>query len=162
MSSTDRLCDVRIDDSGLPAPSAEVSQERNVAIYDLLEHNTFALVGREGLELKEGPYSLVLSIWEGRVVFDIASSDGIRIVEFYLSLTPLMQTIKDYFSICSSYYNAVRKLPRAQIETVDMARRGIHDEGARLLQKRLTGKIVVDTETSKRLFTLVCALQPRR
>ncbi|MCY4543417.1 MAG: UPF0262 family protein [Rhodobacteraceae bacterium] len=162
MSSTNRLCSIRIDDSDLPAPSPEVSQERKVAIFDLLENNRFELADRDGQKMQEGPYSLVISIWDGRLVFDVGSSDGTTIVKFYLSLAPMRQTMKDYFAICSSYYNAVKKLPRAQIETVDMARRGIHNEGARSLRRRLKGKIDVDTATAKRLFTLVCALQPRR
>ena len=161
MTSTDRLCSVRVDDSGLPAPSPEVSQERNVAIFDLLESNRFALVDRDDQRMQDGPYSLVIGIWDGRLVFDVGSSDGTTIVKFYLSLAPMRQTIKDYFAICSSYYSAVKQLPRAQIETVDMARRGIHNEGARSLRRRLKGKIEVDTATAKRLFTLVCALQPR-
>jgi uncharacterized protein (UPF0262 family) len=154
-----RLCHIAIDDTGLPAPSPEIEQERRVAIFDLLEENRFAPFARDGRALAPGPYRLDLAAREGRVVFALATEAGARVGEFHLSLGPFRQTIKDYFQICESYADAVKRLPPAQIEAVDMARRGIHNEGARLLQERLEGKAEVDLPTARRLFTLICVLQ---
>ena len=105
-----------------------------------------------------GPYHLVLSIKEKRLVFGVSKEDGNPAAEFHLSLSPFRQVVKDYWAICESYYDAVKNLPPGQIETIDMARRGIHDEGARILLERLAGKVIVDTDTSRRLFTLICIL----
>ena len=153
-----RLSHVEIDDSGLPPPTPEIEQERKVAIFDLLEDNTFALPAREGRAVPEGPYHLGLSIRERRLVFDIRTEGGDEVVEFHLSLGPFRQAVKDYFQICESYFDAVKKLPPSQIEAIDMARRGIHNEGARILQERLDGKAEVDIDTARRLFTLICVL----
>ncbi|EPX81128.1 UPF0262 family protein [Litoreibacter arenae] len=150
-----KLCDVSIDDSGLPVPTAEIEQERKVAIFDLLEDNSFVLP-QEGAP--DGPYKLELSIRERRLVFDLHTEGGDKAAEFHLSLGPFRQVVKDYFQICESYFDAVKKLPPSQIETIDMARRGIHNEGARVLEDRLEGKADVDTDTARRLFTLICVL----
>ncbi|MDS9467540.1 UPF0262 family protein [Paracoccus sp. MBLB3053] len=155
-----RLCRIDIDDSALPPPSAEMEQDRRVAVFDLLEENCFTLPGREGKDAPPGPYALLLAVRERRLVFDISSEAGERIVEFHLSLGPFRQTVKDYFQICASYFDAVKRLPPAQIEAIDMARRGIHNEGARTLKERLEGKAVIDIDTARRLFTLICALIP--
>ncbi|APX90487.1 hypothetical protein BV394_12735 [Brevirhabdus pacifica] len=155
---TDRLIHVEIDDSNLPAPTPEIEQERRVAIFDLLEANRFSLPGREGREAPPGPYRLNLAIRDRRLVFDLQTEDESKAAEFHLSLGPFRQVVKDYFQICQSYFDAVKKLPTNQIETIDMARRGIHNEGARILQERLEGKAEVDTDTSRRLFTLICVL----
>jgi uncharacterized protein (UPF0262 family) len=152
---TNRLTAVHIDDRGLAAPTPEIEQERKVAIFDLLEDNSFALP-RAG-ELA-GPYHLGLAVREGRLVFDIATEDGRKVVEFHLSMGPFRQVVKDYFQICESYFQAVKRLPPSQIEAIDMARRGIHNEGARVLQDRLEGKAIVDLDTARRLFTLICVL----
>lgn len=152
-----RICHIEIDDSGLAPPTPEIEQERKVAIFDLLEDNSFALPARNGQSL-DGPYRLGLSIREGRLVFDIASQEAARVAEFHLSLGPFRQVVKDYFQICESYFDAVKRLPPAQIEAIDMARRGIHNEGARVLQERLDGKASLDTGTARRLFTLICVL----
>jgi uncharacterized protein (UPF0262 family) len=154
---TDRLVAVEVDDAGAPASSPEVEQERRVAILDLLEENSFALPGREGVH---GPYRLGLSVREGRLVFAVRGEGGAVAAEFHLSMGPFRQVVKDYFQIRDSYFDAVRTLGPSQIETVDMARRGIHDEGARVLQERLAGKARVDDDTARRLFTLICALHP--
>ena len=156
--STDRLHQVEIDDSGLPAPTPEIEQERRVAIFDLLENNSFRLPGRDDRPAPEGPYALDLAIREGRLVFDLATESGDPAAQFQLSLGPFRQVVKDYFQICESYFDAVKRLPPSQIEAIDMARRGIHNEGARVLQERLEGKAEIDTDTSRRLFTLVCVL----
>ncbi|MDV4167299.1 MAG: UPF0262 family protein [Pseudomonadota bacterium] len=157
-TSTARLSHVEIDDAGLPAPTAEIEQERKVAIFDLLEDNSFALPTREGVDMPEGPYHLFLGIREKRLVFDVRQEAGDKVAEFHLSLGPFRQVVKDYFQICESYFDAVKKLPPSQIEAIDMARRGIHNEGARVLQERLEGKANLDLDTARRLFTLICVL----
>ncbi|MCX7645851.1 MAG: UPF0262 family protein [Rhodobacteraceae bacterium] len=153
-----RICHISIDDSGLPPPTPEIEQERRVAIFDLLEENRFALPPRDGREMPPGPYRLALSIRDGRLVFDIATEAQEKVAAFHLSLGPFRQVVKDYFQICESYFEAVKRLPPSQIEAIDMARRGIHNEGARVLQERLAGKAEVDTDTARRLFTLICVL----
>jgi len=155
------ICHIEIDDTGLAAPTPEIEQERKVAIFDLLEENSFALPPREGREVLPGPFRLGLAIREGRLVFDIATEDARRVGEFHLSLGPFRQVVKDYFQICESYFEAVKRLPPSQIEAIDMARRGIHNEGARVLQERLEGKAEVDIDTARRLFTLICVLHWR-
>lgn len=150
------ICHIEIDTAGLPAPTPEIEQERKVAIFDLLEENTFKLPDDRGVP--DGPYRVTLAIREKRLVFDVDTEDGADAAEFHLSLSPFRQTVKDYWQICKSYFDAVKTLPPNQIETIDMARRGIHNEGARLLQERLDGKAEVDIDTSRRLFTLICVL----
>ena len=154
----DRISHIEIDDAGLPPPTPEIEQERKVAIFDLLEENSFALPARDGRGVPPGPYRLALSIRDKRLVFDIRTEEGEQAQEFHLSLGPFRQVVKDYFQICESYFDAVKSLPPSQIETIDMARRGIHNEGARVLMERLEGKAVVDDDTARRLFTLVCVL----
>lgn len=153
-----RISHITIDDSGLPAPTPEIEQERKVAMFDLLEDNSFDLPARADRDVPPGPYQLGLSIRERRLVFDIQTEDMRPAGEFHLSLGPFRQVVKDYFQICASYFDAVKTLPPSQIETIDMARRGIHNEGARVLQERLEGKATVDTDTARRLFTLICVL----
>ncbi len=155
-----RIIRLEIDDSGLPAPTPEIEQERRVAVFDLLEDNSWALPGREGQTPPPGPYALNLAVRDGRLVFDTRTEAGDRVAEFHLSFGPFRQVVKDYFQICASYFEAVKKLPPSQIEAIDMARRGIHNEGARVLQERLEGKADIDIDTARRLFTLVCALTP--
>ena len=153
-----RLTHVEIDDAGLPAPTPEIEQERRVAIFDLIEDNSFGLPPRGGRAAPDGPYRLTLAIRGGRLVFDIQTEALETVAEFHLSLGPFRQVVKDYFQICESYFDAVKRLPPAQIEAIDMGRRGIHMEGARVLQERLTGKAVIDIDTARRLFTLICVL----
>jgi uncharacterized protein (UPF0262 family) len=153
-----RITDISIDDAGLPPPTPEIEQERRVAVFDLLEDNAFTLPGRDGSGPMEGPFHLALAIRERRLVFDIRTEDGAPAAEFHLSLGPFRQVVKDYFQICESYFNAVKRLPPSQIEAIDMARRGIHNEGARVVQERLEGKAEVDIDTARRLFTLICVL----
>ena len=153
-----RIAEIRLDDGGLPAPTPEIEQERKVAIFDLLEDNTFTLPRREGREVPPGPYALDLSIRDRRLVFDVTDPAQGPAGAFHLSLGPFRQVVKDYFQICESYYEAVKTAAPSQIETIDMARRGIHNEGARVLQERLDGKAEVDIDTARRLFTLICVL----
>jgi len=155
---TNRICQIEIDEKGLVRPTPEIEQERRVAIFDLLEDNRFTPARRPDREMPEGPYRVLLAIREGRLVFDIATESGEKADEFHLSLGPFRQVVKDYFQICESYFDAVKRLPPSQIEAIDMARRGIHNEGASILQDRLTGKAEVDTDTARRLFTLICVL----
>ncbi len=155
-----RISQLLIDDAGLPAPSSEVEQERRVAIFDLLEDNSFTLPGRAGGAAPDGPFHLTLAVREGRLVFDTCTETGDKVAEFHLSMGPFRQVVKDYTQICASYFEAVKRLPPAQIEAIDMARRGIHNEGARTLQERLEGKADVDIDTARRLFTLICVLIP--
>ncbi len=155
---TNRLIAIDIDDRGLASPTAEMDQERKVAIFDLLEDNSFAIPRAAEFP---GPYRLLLAMREGRLVFAVSSAGGAAVAEFHLSLGPFRQVVKDYFQICESYFEAVRRLPPSQIEAIDMARRGIHNEGARVLQERLAGKAVVDADTARRLFTLICVVQWR-
>jgi uncharacterized protein (UPF0262 family) len=155
---TMHICQIDIDTSGMPAPTPEIEQERKVAVFDLLEENSFVLPPREGREVPDGPYRLTLAIREKRLVFDVDTEDGREAAEFHLSLSPFRQVVKDYWQICESYYDAVKRLPPSQIEAIDMARRGIHNEGARILEERLEGKAKVDMDTARRLFTLICVL----
>jgi len=153
-----KIFSIDIDESGLRAATPEIEQERKVAIFDLLEDNTFALPARPDRQVADGPYGLVLAIRDRRLVFDLSAETGEKAAEFHLSLGPFQQVVKDYFQICESYFDAVKKLPPNQIEAIDMGRRGIHNEGARVLQERLDGKAIVDTDTARRLFTLICVL----
>ena len=152
---TNRLYAIEIDERGLARPTPEIDQERRVAIFDLLEGNSFALPRAAEFP---GPYRLGIAIRDGRLVFAIANEPGRKVAEFHLSMGPFRQVVKDYFQICESYFEAVKRLPPARIEVIDMARRGIHNEGARVLQERLAGKAVVDDDTARRLFTLICVL----
>ena len=152
------LSDIKLDDRNLPPPTSEIEQERTVAIFDLLEKNTFELPKKVTNGRVSGPFNLKLAIKDKRLVFDLSTAAADKVAEFHLSLSPFKQVVKDYWSICESYYDAVKNLPPGQIETIDMARRGIHNEGARILLERLDGKAEIDYDTSRRLFTLICVL----
>ena len=143
---------IELDDKHIPPPTSEIEKERRVALYDLLEENKFEVPS------VSGPYHLILSIKEKRLVFEVSKEDRSPVIEFHLSLSPFRQVVKDYWAICESYYDAVKNLPPGQIETIDVARRGIHDEGARILLERLDGKAIINNDTSRRLFTLICVL----
>ncbi len=149
----DRLVALDLDQSSLSRGTAEAEHEREVAVHDLLEDNHFAPVGDT-----DGPYRLVLSMSEQRLIFDIRREDGKPVVLHILSLTPLRKIMKDYFMICDSYRTAIRTATPTQIEAIDMGRRGVHNDGSGILMERLEGKIALDLETARRLFTLVCAL----
>jgi uncharacterized protein (UPF0262 family) len=156
--SEHRLAAITLDAATLPAATAEIEHERRVAIFDLVETNSFEPVGSEG-----GPYDLTLSLQDNRLVFDVRQTGAAEGSgrTYALSLTPMKSVMRDYLLICDSYYEALRGSSASQIEAVDMGRRGLHNEGAELLKARLEGKVVVDHETSRRLFTLVCALYRR-
>jgi len=152
-ASPHRLIAIDLDETLRGIPSADVEHERRVAIYDLLAENAFEVIGH-----RRGPYRLKLSILDKRLVFDIEDSDCSQCAIVGLALAPFRRLVKDYFLICESYFQAIRSAPRSQIETIDMARRGLHNEGSELLKERLAGKIEVDHDTARRLFTLVCVL----
>ena len=148
-----RLVEVTLDQASIGRNNAEVEHERDVAIFDLLEKNSFALEGHNG-----GPYTLHLSLADNRLVFTVGDADRAPIQHVMLSLSPFRRLVKDYFLICESYYQAIKTQPASRIEAIDMGRRGLHDEGSQLLLERLKGKIVIDLATARRLFTLLCAL----
>src|SRR5215469_179387 len=156
MTGTFHIEKITLDEHTVVRRTREIEQEREIAIYDLLEANHFAPQGSEG-----GPYNLVLGIEENRLVFDIRLADDSEHGRIMLSMTPFRRVIKDYFLICESYFKAIRTAPPSQIQTLDMGRRGLHDEGSALLRERLKGKIDVDTDTARRLFTLICVLHLR-
>jgi uncharacterized protein (UPF0262 family) len=148
-----RLIGVTLDEATVESRSREIEQEREVAIYDLLEANYFEPIGSPG-----GPYLLYLGTSEGRLIFDVRLVDDTPHGKIMLSMTPLRRVIKDYFLICESYYRAIREAPLSQIEALDMGRRGVHDEGSGILVERLKGKIAIDFDTARRLFALICML----
>ena len=147
------LVAVTLDENSIGRSGPDIEHERAVAIYDLLEQNSFAPVDHAG-----GPYALHLSMADNRLVFDIRMADGVSVVAHYLSLTPLRKIVKDYFMICDSYYAAIRTATPERIEAIDMGRRGLHDEGSHILMERLKDKVTVDFDTARRLFTLICVL----
>lgn len=151
-----RLIDVELDAS-IGRSTPDVEHERAVAIFDLVEDNSFRPVADEG----EGPYRLKLSLADSRLVFAVSRENGEAVVTHILSLTPFRRIVKDYFLICESYYAAIRTSTPSQIEAIDMGRRGMHNEGSQTLLERLSGKIDVDFDTARRLFTLVCVLHWR-
>jgi uncharacterized protein (UPF0262 family) len=151
-----RIANVSLDEHSVVRRSAEVEHERAVAIYDLIEENQFIPVGSTG-----GPYNLHLGIEEGRLVFDIRRESDDPVGKVMLALGPFRRVVKDYFTVCESYYAAIKTSSPSQIEAIDMGRRGLHDEGADLLKERLAGKIEVDGNTARRLFTLICVLHIR-
>ena len=147
---------IKQDDFNLPTP--EVLQEQNLAIYDLEQSNFFQLVGFESYD----EIKLNISLSGNSLVFELRSSCDKILKTFFLSLTPLKQIINDYYTICESYFNAVKSLPLDKIESIDMGRKGIHNEGARVIIERLDGRIKTDLETSRRIFTLIYALTYER
>lgn len=149
-----RLQSVRLDDESLAAVSRDQEQERQIAIFDLLEDNFFAPEEAPG-----GPYDLLISLIEGRLALDITGSEFQK--RHLLSLSPFRTVVRDYRMICESYYDAIRNATPARIEALDMGRRGLHNEGSELLKARLAGKVEVDLDTARRLFTLICALHWR-
>lgn len=155
-----RIIDIVLDDKTILWRSADVEQERAIAIFDLLEENSFAPV-RSREQGYEGPYKVFLRVADGRLVIEIRQPDDSPLEAVILGLASLKRAIRDYFAIFESYYQAIRQATPPQIETVDMARRAIHNQAAELLMGRLEGKIGVDFDTARRLFTLICVLHIR-
>jgi len=152
-----RIIAIDLDEHTILWRSADVEQERRIAIFDLLESNHFA-PQREHADGYDGPYRIKLRVEEGRLAIDMFREDGSHLETLVLGLGRFRRPIKDYFAICDSYYQAIRQASPQQIETIDMARRGIHNDAAELLKERLAGKIEVDFDTARRLFTLICVL----
>lgn len=148
-----RLLAIVLDEASIARGNANIEHEREVAIFDLLEQNSFAVDGRDG-----GPYKLKLGMTDDKLAFSISSENDEPVITHMLSLTPLRRVMKDYFIVCESYYQAIRSAPPSRIQSIDMGRRGLHDEGSRILADRLKGKVTVDHDTARRLFTLICAL----
>jgi len=149
-----RLQSIVIDEDSLASASRDQEQERQIAIFDLLEDNYFHPEGAQ-----TGPYDLKIGLVENRLALDIAGPGYEK--RHLLSLSPFKGVIKDYFMVCESYYHAIRNATPQQIEALDMGRRGLHNEGSMLLKERLAGKVETDTDTARRLFTLICALHWR-
>ena len=152
-----RIIHIELDQKTIIWRNADIEQERRIAIFDLLEGNHFA-PQREHEDGYAGPYRLTIRVEEGRLVFDIARADESMLESVILGLTRFSRLVRSYFAICDSYFQAVKQSTPQQIETIDMARRGVHNEGAELLKERLAGKIEVDFDTARRLFTLICVL----
>lgn len=155
MSEEGRICALELDQKSIVRWSPEVEHERRVAIFDLLEGNFFKLPGMGG------PYKVVLSLRESNLVLGIAQAEGEATSEVTLATRGLRRVIKDYFLICDSYYQAIKGATPGRIEAIDMARRGLHDEGSEILQEALRSQVEVDRDTARRLFTLVCVLHIR-
>lgn len=152
-----RIIDVTLDERTIIWRSADIEQERRIAIFDLIEENSFA-PDRVYPDGYGGPYRIALSVQEGRLGIEIKRADDSHLETLIIGLARFRRPIKDYFAICDSYFQAIRNASPQAIETIDMARRGIHDEAARLLMERLDGKIAIDFPTARRLFTLICVL----
>ena len=155
MSAHGRLVAIDLDET-IGRATTDVEHERAVAIFDLIEENCFEPVGAEGQH-----YQLKLRLADKRLVFDIRLEDGAPLATHILSLTPFRRIIRDYFLICDSYYAAIRSATPSQIEAIDMGRRGVHNDGSQLLRERLAGKVSIDQDTARRLFTLICVLHWR-
>jgi len=154
--NTTRLIEIHLDEDSIGSNSPEIHHEREVAIFDLLEDNFFSLAKGPG-----GPYRLDLSIQDAKLVMQVGRSDETGLMHYALSLTPFRKIVKDYFLVCESYFEAIKTASPAKIEAIDMGRRGLHDDGSRLLMDRLENKINLDFDTARRLFTLICALHWR-
>ena len=151
-----QIVKIDLDERSLAPATADIEHERRVAIYDLLEDNFFKPNGAG-----DGPFELYLSNVERRLVFDVRRQGGDALGQVHLSMTPFRKIIKDYFMLCESYYDAIRNAAPSQIETIDMARRGMHNEGSDILRERLEEKIELDENTARRLFTLICSFHMR-
>jgi uncharacterized protein (UPF0262 family) len=151
--SSRRLVAVTLDEASIGRANPDVEHERAIAIYDLLEDNSFDPLGDSA-----GPYALRISLVERRLAFEVTREDGTGVITHILSLTPFRRVVKDYFMMCETYYSAIRTESPAKIEAIDMGRRGLHNEGSELLIERLKDKIGIDFDTARRLFTLICAL----
>jgi uncharacterized protein (UPF0262 family) len=156
VSARSRIARIELDERSVGRRGADVEHERAVAIVDLIESNSFAPMGDAG-----GPYNLRLGVEEGRLTLDISREDGAAVARVLLPLAAFRATIRDYFTICESYYDAIKHATPQRIETLDMGRRAVHDEGSTLLQERLAERVAIDHDTARRLFTLICVLHVR-
>ena len=156
MSDTQRIANINLDKTSVISLSPQVDHERKVAIFDLLEDNCFDPVG-----LASGPYSLILMIEDNRLVFDVRSENDEELGKFNLPVGTFRRIVKDYFMICDSYYESIKRSSPSQIEAIDMGRRGLHNEGAEILKEKLADKVTINETTARRLFTLVCVMHIR-
>ena len=156
MFNLQRIAQITLDENTVIRRSPDIEHERRIAIYDLLEGNSFQPVGEF-----EGPYNVLMGMEENRLELNIRNSDDDPLTRVLVPLMPFRRIIKDYFTICESYFQAIKSAQPSKIEAIDMGRRGLHNDGSDLLRERLEGKIVVDNETARRLFTLICILQIR-
>ncbi len=154
--ASDRLLDIILDDASLAPASTNAEHERRIALFDMREANTFQVIGRNS-----GPYILTLALAEGRLMLDVANEIGERACLHHVAMSPVRKLMKDYAFICESYYAAIRDAAPSKIEAIDMGRRALHNDAAEMLTQALAEKIVVDFETARRLFTLVCAMHVR-
>jgi uncharacterized protein (UPF0262 family) len=157
MPHRQRLGHIQLDEKTMVRRKPEVEHERNIAIYDLLEENYFAPQGGDHI----GPYHLHLRLEDNRLIFDVRQADDQPLTQVPLPLKQFQSIVKDYFMVCESYYSAIKTALPSQIEAIDMGRRGLHNEGSELLRDRLAGRIDVDFDTARRLFTLICVLHIR-
>ncbi len=155
-----RITHVELDEATILWRNADIEQERRIAIFDLIEENLFKPL-RAYAAGREGPYHLRLSVRDGRLLLEIRDEEGVHLETIVLGLARFRRPIREYFAICETYYQAIRKATAQEIETIDMARRGVHNEAAELLVERLEGKIETDFPTARRLFTLICVLHIR-
>lgn len=156
MDGTQRIANIYLDERSVVRLSAQVDHERKVAIFDLLEENSF-----DPVDAPPGPYNVILSIEENRLIFDVRTIADKKLTKFSLPVASFRRVVKDYFMICDSYFDAIKHSTPSQIEAIDMGRRGLHNEGAEILRERLADKAIVDADTSRRLFTLICVLHIR-
>lgn len=148
-----RIVSIRMDDQDQPRLPDEVAHERSIAIYDLIEENRFAILAAQG------PYALLLRSDSRHIGFDIRTPQETPVMAFVLAMGPFRRIIRDYRMVCDNYYEAIRTMPPSQIQAIDMGRRALHNEGSTLLQERLAGKAVMDFDTARRLFSLICVLR---
>ncbi|PWR18678.1 UPF0262 family protein [Zavarzinia compransoris] len=150
---TRKLVGVTLDEASIARRSPDIDHERKVAIFDLLDENHFSPIGDH-----DGPYHLHLAVAEARLVFDIRNADTTPLGKIILAMSPFRSVIRDYLAVCESYYSAIKTSTPQKIEAIDMGRRGLHNQGSELLMERLKGKIDLDFDTARRLFTLICVL----
>jgi uncharacterized protein (UPF0262 family) len=155
-----RIIHIELDEATILWRNADIEQERRIAIFDLIEENLFK-PNRAWEAGHEGPYRIKLAVDDGRLLLEVADQDGQLLEQLILGLGRFRRPIREYFAICDSYYQAIRKATASEIETIDMARRGVHNEAAELLLERLEGKVETDFATARRLFTLICVLHIR-
>lgn len=157
MARDQRIADIVLEQDDAIRLAPEVAHEREVAIYDLIQDNSFRPIGKF-----KGPYKLHLSLEDNRLRFDLRTRKDKPVVEFTLPMTPFRRVVRDYFTVCESYFEAIKTATPSRIEAIDMGRRGLHNEGSEMLRERLAKHVEVDRDTARRLFTLLCALHIRR
>jgi len=156
MEGTQYIANIYLDERSVVRLNAQVDHERKVAIFDLLEDNSF-----DPIDTPPGPYNVILAIEDNRLVFDVRDITNKKLTKFALPVASFRRVVKDYFMICESYFDAIKRASPSHIEAIDMGRRGLHNEGAEILRERISDKAIVDADTARRLFTLICVLHIR-